>query len=59
MISSKNQTQYVFYYTFFKQSTKTPLLEFAEKGFENTTQMRGSETRQTLNYHVDFTRYCI
>ena len=38
---------------------KTPLSEFAEKGFENTTQMRGSETRQTLNYHVNFTRYCI
>ena len=38
---------------------KTPLSEFAEKGFENTTQMRGSETRQTLNYHVNFTHYCI
>ena len=38
---------------------KTPLSEFAEKGFENTTQMRGSETRQTLNYHVNFMCYCI
>lgn len=27
---------------------KTPLSEFAEKGFENTTQMRGSETRQNF-----------
>lgn len=44
----KNQTQYVFYYTFFKQSTKEDTSLCLQK-FEITTWAGGLEIRQTLN----------